>query len=83
MERFIHYLTYGTRVTIHDPVVIFREQEWATRARDLAQVEWFVRERGESEFCFSAFSIYLLKNVLLLLYVIVAFRFDPKGRRQW
>ncbi len=52
MERFIHYLIYGTRVTFHDPVVIFREQEWATRACDLAQVEWFVRERGESEFCF-------------------------------
>ena len=48
MERFIHYLIYGTRVTFHDPVVIFREQEWATRERDLAQLEWLVRERGES-----------------------------------
>jgi hypothetical protein len=48
MERFIHYHTYGTRVTFDDPVVLFREQEWATRERDLAQLEWLVRERGES-----------------------------------
>jgi hypothetical protein len=48
MERFIHYLTYGTHVTFDDPVVLFREQEWATRDRDLAQLGWLVRERGES-----------------------------------
>ncbi len=48
MERLIHYLNYGTRVTFHDPVILFREQEWATRARDFAQLEWLVRERGES-----------------------------------
>ena len=48
MERLIQYLTYGTRVTFDDPVVLFREQEWATRERDLTQLEWLVRERGES-----------------------------------
>jgi hypothetical protein len=48
MERFIHYVTYGTFVTFDDPVVLFREQEWATRERNLAQLEWLVRERGKS-----------------------------------
>ena len=53
MERLIHYLTYGTRVTFDDPAVLFREQEWAARERDLAQLEWLVRERGESLSFFS------------------------------
>ena len=81
MERLIHYLTYGTLVTFDDPVVLFREQEWATRARDLAQLEWLVRERGESlSFFFSMFSIYLLM-FFILSHLSFCVRFDPKGRR--
>ena len=48
MERSIHYMTYGTLVTFDDPVVLFREQEWATNERNLAQLEWLIRERGRS-----------------------------------
>ena len=41
-------MTYGTLVTFDDPVVLFREQEWATNERNLAQLEWLIRERGRS-----------------------------------
>ena len=82
MERLIHYLNYGTRVTFHDPVILFREQEWATRARDFAQLEWLVRERGES-LSFFSMSFYLFINFYFISLSHFSFcaRFDPKGRR--
>jgi Ca2+-dependent lipid-binding protein len=76
MERFIHYVTYGTFVTFDDPVVLFREQEWATRERNLAQLEWLVRERGKSlRFfffccCLSYLFINFLFNFVIAFFVL-------------